>query len=232
MPRLTKGLPQNAPLDTTRPLLLDLFCGAGLAADGYYRAGFQPIGIDIRPQLHYPYPFLLADALSPPLDLSAFTLIHASPPCQAHTVLRHITDTNIPDYNPPDLIDDTRSLLRSSGRPYVIENVPGSPLRGFRLCGSMFGLTVQRHRIFESSHLILAPDCRHTPGPPVGIYGWQGSTLTRGYVAKSIEEARTAMGLSRPVPWMPLTQGIPPAYTEFIGTQLLPRLTPVEFPRC
>lgn len=225
-----------------RPLLLDLFCGAGGAAMGYHRAGFDVIGVDIKPQSHYPFRFIQGDALEPPVDLLAFEAIHSSPPCQAFSTLRHMWNSK--DHQ--DLIDRTRELLRASGRAYVIENVRGSTLQPWlQLCGSQFGLGVgdaelRRHRLFETSFPIMAPPCWHGQRPltvtvvghaggmrtrqkrVIGVYGEHGRDRRRRVSAQdfSTAERREAMGID----WMmgkELSQAIPPAYTEFIGEQLL-----------
>lgn len=217
-----------------RPLLIDLFCGAGGAAMGYHRAGFDVIGVDINPQPRYPFRFVQADALRPPLRLEDAALIHASPPCQAYSVLRRAN----PGADYPDLVEPTRAMLAASGRPFIIENVPGSPLRAtIILCGSMFALgsgerQLRRHRLFETSFLVLQPQCMHR-GEAIGVYG--GGTTGRytfengskndphrrrgGYQGKATEN-REAMDID----WMrrgELTQAIPPAYTEFIGRAFL-----------
>ena len=142
----------------TRPLLLDLFCCQGGAATGYHQAGFDIVGIDIEPQPLYPFPFIQGDALNPPVNLTRFDAIHASPPCQAYSTMgnRHGDASRTSD----PLIDATRALLQASGKPWVIENVTGarrhmrSPLK---LDGSMFDLDMPRPRLFESSHLLNAP---------------------------------------------------------------------------
>lgn len=227
----------------SRPRLLDLFCGAGGAAVGYHRAGFDVVGVDIRPQPNYPFEFIQGDALAllesiivdaagPPfLDLAA---IHASPPCQAYSVLRR---ANIgAEY--PDLIAPTRKLLDATGLPWIIENVPGSPTRHLTvLCGSMFGLgsnsrQLRRHRNFETNFPLLSPPCTHD-GEAIGVYG--GGPVGRytfengakkdyynrrgGYQGTAAEKAE-AMGID----WMngrEINQAIPPAYTELVGAQLL-----------
>lgn len=233
-----------------KPRLLDLFCGAGGCSMGYYRAGFEVVGVDINPQKHYPFEFIQHDALALEMDfIRSFDAIHASPPCQAHTSLK--TMWNAKEHL--DLIAPTRDKLISSGLPYVIENVPGAPL-GFSviLCGTMFGLGVagvaelRRHRVFESSFFICKTlQCRHGKGvigvygghgrnrkrvPVIGVYGGgHGVSLHRrekGEKSFTAHQQREAMGID----WMTvdeLSQAIPPAYTEFIGRQLMDYLKAV-----
>lgn len=203
------------------PRLLDLYCGAGGAAMGYARAGFDVTGVDSAAQPRYPFRFVRADAL----DYCArhgheYDAIHASPPCQHYSVTRHL-HRNVH----PDLVGATRDALVATGRPYVIENVPGAPLHTHvMLCGQMFGLALYRHRLFECSFFLLAPaHSRHTL-PATGTKGWGCSsnapiqTVVGGnyHAAKG----RAAMGID----WMPireLNQAIPPAYTQFIGRALM-----------
>lgn len=231
-----------------KPRLLDLFCGAGGAAMGYSKAGFEVIGVDIKPQPNYPFEFYQADAITLMRDegcwescpvwryVSDFDAIHASPPCQRYSVLRHAAETK--GKNAPDLIEPTRALLIESGLPYVIENVPGSPTEHLIvLCGSMFGLgsngrQLRRHRNFETSFSMMSPPCQHE-GEAIGVYG-SGPTGRytfgngahkdyygrRGGYQGTVAEKREAMDID----WMnatELNQAIPPAYTEFIGTQLM-----------
>jgi len=201
-----------------RPLLLDLFCGAGGCAVGYHRAGFDVIGVDIRPQPRYPFRFVQGDALRPPFDLRQFDAIHASPPCQAYTVARHMNGNNH-----VDLIAPIRRLLRSSRLPYVIENVPGAPLVSpTQLCGRALGLMVKRHRLFESNVHLTAPCC------PQGHRGEWYTVFGDGGGRQKNGRRRDAKGpLARcamMIDWMnrrELSQAIPPAYTEYIGRQLL-----------
>ena len=143
----------------SKPRLLDLFCGAGGAAMGYARAGFEVIGVDIKPQPHYPFEFILTDVLGIALAyFGGFDAIHASPPCQAYSALRRLGKQGAR----PELIEKVRYRLAYSKVPYVIENVVGAPLIApIRLCGSSFGLKVQRHRLFECSFAMLAPPCQH-----------------------------------------------------------------------
>jgi DNA (cytosine-5)-methyltransferase 1 len=152
----------------TRPTAIDLFCGAGGVSMGLHRAGFDVIGVDLKPQPRYPFRFVLADALNPPLDLRHFDFIWASPPCQAFTPLRALTGTTY-----PNLIPKTREMLICSGIPWCIENVEKAPLGDYGfltlLCGTMFGLgtpdgraELRRHRVFETSFSTgLRPKCQH-----------------------------------------------------------------------
>jgi DNA (cytosine-5)-methyltransferase 1 len=215
----------------TRPILLDLYCGAGGAAMGYHRAGFDVIGVDIADQPHYPFEFWRLDALDL-LARGAFdniAAIHASPPCQQFTAYRRRRD-GVGDRH-RNLIPQTRAALRRLNLPYVIENVPGAKndLQGsLLLCGSMFGLDVQRHRIFESNHLMLSElTCAHwqqQPRFPAATNRTIRQTVEIGVWRIPLETQQAAMGID----WMPtaeLSQAIPPAYTEYIGTQLLATLT-------
>ncbi len=214
----------------TRPLLLDLFCGAGGAAVGYHRAGFDVIGIDIEPQPNYPFVFVQGDALKVLADgwLDGYVAIHASPPCQAFTAYRRRGNGVGDSY--PDLITPVREILADTGLPYVIENVVGAPLNDpIQLCGSMFGLDVRRHRLFESNLPLTAPRCNHKvwterkyPGAtnrPNGRF-----TAEIGVYRIPLADQKAAMGVDWPVTLPELSQAIPPAYTEWIGTQLLEHL--------
>jgi DNA (cytosine-5)-methyltransferase 1 len=198
-----------------RPRLLDLFCGAGGAAMGYARAGFDVTGVDIRPQPHYPFTFIRADALQF-VELDDFDLIHASPPCQRWTSAGEMWRQAGRQY--PDLIAATWVRLQSCGIAYVLENVPGSPLLDpVTLCGAMFPeLRVIRHRLFETSFRLTAPEHRRHPRNAVGVYGHPGKK-TGMAVAGSVADWRAAMG---DVDWMTgdeLAQSVPPAYTAYVG---------------
>ncbi|KAB0669110.1 DNA cytosine methyltransferase [Oryzomonas sagensis] len=192
---------------------------------GYHRAGFDVTGVDINPQPRYPFRFIQGDALE---YLAAhgheFDAIHASPPCQAYTAMK-----TMPKYKDghPDFVGATRGLLKKIGKPFVIENVPGSPLKAqLMLCGTMFGLGItaadlQRHRYFETSFDVgLVPCCDHRKRA-IGVYGNAGGrSLRDGITQFSTAEWREAMGID----WMNgkgLAQAIPPAYTEWIGRQLM-----------
>lgn len=221
----------------SRPRLLDLFCGAGGAAMGYHRAGFEVVGVDINPQPNYPFEFYQGDALKYLLEhFNEFDAYHASPPCQAFTNAQRIMHREHPDY-----ITATRAafgLMQTVGcrncqqrwayhRPWVIENVEGAPLRpDLVLCGAMFGLGTYRHRVFESSHRMPPLDHpehmhrlakmgrRPEPGEFMHVVGH----------FSGVNEARAAMGIN----WMTrdeLSESIPPAYTEYIGQQLMAYLS-------
>lgn len=217
-----------------KPRLLDLFCGQGGAAMGYHRAGFEVVGVDIRPQPRYPFEFHQSDALDFPLD--GFNVIHASPPCQGYSITRHATKREY-----PMLIEPVRAALVASGRPYVIENVVGAPLLDpITLCGTMFAaqardtdgtlLYLKRHRLFESNVPLTTPGpcmCRENDKSGIvcaGVYGGGSSRRStmerRGGYTPSVTVRRHLIGAS----WMcikGLSQSIPPSYTEWIGTQLL-----------
>lgn len=214
-----------------RPKLLDLFCCAGGAAMGYHQAGFDVVGVDHKPQRKYPFAFIQADVLS--LDrrfLRWFDAIHASPPCQKHT---NISNVSGKQHTHVDRIPETRAMLEDSELPWVMENVPGAPLiNPFMLCGTMFGLgtsdgaELRRHRHFETNWWNgLTPQCRHTK-PTITV---TGQVAQQNVVTNKVRrvfpapEARRAMGID----WMAmpeLSQAIPPAYTDFIGKQLLAHL--------
>lgn len=210
---------------SVRPIALDLFCSAGGMAMGLHRAGFDVIGVDIRPQPRYPFVFVQADALRPPFDVSRFDFIHASPPCQAYSLARNMKSTK----PAPDLVADTRDLLESSGRPYCIENVPRAPLRRDRcivLDGWMFPeLRVIRERWFEVNFFALAPQVTRPRGLLTKGYlsiigsGTPPYMKARG-VRQLVDDCRRAMGIQ----WMTrkeLSQAIPPAYGEFVGRAAL-----------
>jgi DNA (cytosine-5)-methyltransferase 1 len=204
--------------------LLDLFCGAGGAAMGYHRAGFTEItGIDNRPQKNYPFRFLQADALEYLAEHGhKFDAIHASPPCQRYSIAGQInknTDRH------PDLVGPTRELLRSMGCPWIIENVPRSPLlHPILICGLALGIRVKRHRLFECNFPARGTTCpKGHPGDWVTVFGGGAPAIADARRRAAARTARIAMGIE----WMTrdeISQAIPPAYTEFVGRQLLQAL--------
>lgn len=217
------------------PRLLDLFCGAGGASMGYHRAGFEVVGVDIKKQPRYPFPFIQADWEGVVGILNEFDAVHASPPCQKDSVLRR---GRWKDREHPDLIAPVRAHLKGSGLPYVIENVVGAKLENpMLLCGTMFGLRtaegsqLRRHRLFECPWWFdLIPQCQHNNGKPIGpdrrpasigVWGNAGGKSKRdGLQHYGTDARRVAMGCD----WMEgkeLSEAIPPAYTKYIGEQLL-----------
>ena len=224
----------------TKPILLDLFCGAGGAAMGYDRAGFQVIGVDIKPQPHYPFAFVQDDAMNYLLKITKknrYAAIHASPPCQGYSRMRHLPWLKGKNY--PMLIEATRTALEKIDKPWIMENVEDAPMGGVVLCGSMFGLKVYRHRRFESSHLIMCPSHEShresigggtSKGLFCGRNKTEKGTLNRNYHSEGVmtigghnfnlAKGSKAMGID----WMTrdeLAQAIPPAYTEYLGAQLM-----------
>ena len=203
---------------------LDLFCCAGGAGMGLHRAGFDVTGVDHNDQPNYPFHFRQANALSYPLD--GFDFIWASPPCQAYSIASASQRVRGKEY--ADLIEPIRKRLVASGIPWVIENVPGSPIRAdLILCGSQFNLRVIRHRLFECSFpiFVLTPPCNHPPDPVVvvghGTTSW--ARKKNGGKCHTSKEKRAAMGIQ----WTTreeLSQAIPPAYSEFIGRQAIAAL--------
>lgn len=208
------------------PRLLDLFCGAGGAAMGYSRAGFEVVGVDIKPQPNYPFEFIQDDAMQllAWADLRDYSAIHTSPPCQAFSVSTNYRPENRTKY--PDLVEPTRELLKQTGLPYIIENVPGSPLENYvQICGSGMGLPLRRHRWFESNVSMMGSGCAHGQFPWREDYKHSTNRKKRRVVV--VGEWRVAFHLQQEamgIDWMTLeelSEAIPPAYTEFIGEQLL-----------
>lgn len=225
-----------------KPRLLDLFCGAGGATKGLQRAGFYVVGVDIKPQPHYcGDEFVLGDAfevmdillsggyvttnLGNRYYLSGFDAYWASPECQ-----RWSTGTRIHGYEHPDQITPIRERLRAITKPWVIENIETAPLIDpLLLCGTMFGLKVKRHRLFESNIPLYFPPATCSCSGKAGFTAASDgqSSYKRGAKLISvaghnflIAEAREAMG----IPWMTqheISQAIPPAYSEYIGKQFI-----------
>jgi DNA (cytosine-5)-methyltransferase 1 len=218
--------------------LLDLFCKAGGCSAGYAKAGFEVTGVDINPQPNYPFTFIQADALEILRDkefISQFDAIAASPPCQFHSKAKGLSMArNGGSYGEHlDLIPETRQLLIESRKPYIIENVAGSTLENsIKLFGSQFkNLYTQRERWFESNILLTEPQepkrKMKTPAAGNGMgedgsISIVGSGGVRGMNAKQITLYwGFAMG---GIDWMnraELAEAIPPAYTEFLGKQLI-----------
>lgn len=202
---------------------LDLFCGAGGCTRGYQLAGFEVHGVDIEPQPDYCGDrFIQANAVTflETENLAQYDFIHASPPCQFYSCTRNIH----PEIERDDLIPVVRELLGRSGKPYVIENVPGSPLRGIVLSGPQFGLKVIRKRIFESNIFLLEPPPTRKNGHTNSSHAYS-SFDTAEYITVGGNNYRYRDGcIAMGIDWMKkkqLNQAIPPAYTEFIGLQII-----------
>jgi len=204
-----------------RPRLLDLFCGAGGAAKGYQRAGFHVVGVDFKPQPRYcGDEFVQADAMTFALD--GFDAIHASPPCQRYSALR--TREDLSSY--PDLVEPIRARLITSGVPWVIENVPGAPLRSdLTLCASAFGLRSYRHRVFEFGGFTVEqpPHPKHVVRVNRRGENRREHWASGGFLTVTGDIGTYAGPEAMGIDWMigaELSQAIPPAYTEFIGMAL------------
>lgn len=222
----------------SKPRLLDLFSCAGGAGMGYSRAGFDVVGVDIVARPRYPFRFIQADALSlePAWIAANFDAVHASPPCQGYTALRHAPGAK----GAPQLIDQTRDLLCASGLPWIIENVEEARWamrEPVLLCGSMFGLGAQghelrRHRLFESNVALNVPACDHSDGPVVGVYGGHARRRSAKHGGRGTRDVwdgghKTAASQAMGMDWATLgemSEAIPPAFTEYLGRQLLAQL--------
>lgn len=213
----------RSPHEKTRLRALDLFCCAGGASEGLVRAGFDVEGVDIEDQPEYPYRLTRSDVLRlTPSMLREYDLIWASPPCQNDTAYKRRKDHV---RAVPQLIPAVRELLKKSGVPYVIENVPGAPLKDpVMLCGSMFGLDVRRHRIFETSFHVNQPGCDHSIWtarfPQATNRTNKRKTVEVGVYRIPMTVQRKAMGIERAVSRHKLSQMVPPAYAEWFGCQV------------
>ena len=209
--------------------LLDLFCSAGGGAVGYHRAGFTEIvGVDIQNQPRYPYDFIQANAMTW-TDFDGFDLVHASPPCQGYSPTHNLPRQRDKVY--PNLLPAIRQRLLDVGIPFIIENVPGAPMRAdVILCGTMFGLHTIRHRWFEISIPvpILTPPCNHW-GTVKNRDFWcvvgSGQRNAPQHNAVSCYANRaTASWAMGGLDWMTrkeMVQAIPPIYSQYIGTHII-----------
>jgi DNA (cytosine-5)-methyltransferase 1 len=209
-----------------KPRALDLFCGDGGAGFGLHLAGFDVVGVDIAPQPRYPFAFHQADAMTFPLE--GFDFIWASPPCQKYSLIQKNTRSG---REHPDLVAPTRQRLREVDAPFVIENVHGAPLLkgAIMLCGEMFGLKTYRHRWFECRPHLLGPSHHKHPercpraGRGASPSGYTSVCGEGGKVGTNLLLWSRAMGID----WMnprELTQAIPPAYSKYIGDQMMPHV--------
>ena len=202
-----------------RPKILDLFCGAGGAGMGYHLAGFEVEGVDNKPQPHYPFKFCQADALEFPLE--GYDAYHASPPCQKFSYC--VNPLGRSEYL--DLITPIRQRLELTGKPFVIENVPGATLENYiEIDGTMVGIRTIKNRWFElhGFEILLLPAKWNARGKVksgefAGImrHGKNSRELTkREHLAEAYE---IDWGMNR----HELREAIPPAYTKLIGKHLL-----------
>lgn len=221
-------------MNIVSPRILDLFCCAGGAGMGYARAGFDVTGVDVVQHKNNPHPVIEADALSldPEWIAKNFDAVHASPPCQGYTLMRHAPGAK----GAPRLIRQTRELLQATGLPWVLENVEAAEdemLNPVTLCGTMFGLGAQehdllRHRLFETSFSVTPLDCKHTERPVIGVYGGHARCRSAKHGGRKTRDAwdgghKAAASEAMGIDWMTLnelSEAIPPAYTEYLGWQL------------
>lgn len=226
-----------------KPRLLDLFCGAGGASMGYHLAGFEVVGVDIEPQPNYPFEFVQNDALRHMKRVLAgnerYDAIHASPPCQFATAYKRVGNVK----PSPNLIPAIRDLLdRPNAVPYVIENVAMARddlCDPVMICGTMFDppMEIERHRLFETNWPLEPPHwpCRHKLNGRDRYPGGRSKERTgssRGLVRATIEIGSWDIPLATQleamgIDWMTLeelSESIPPAYTRFIGEQLIAQL--------
>jgi DNA (cytosine-5)-methyltransferase 1 len=206
---------------------------------GYHRAGFEVVGVDLSPQPRYPFEFHQADALQVlewvaagrPVFGHRIDAVHASPPCQRFSAMSNCRPGLAGEY--PDLVEATRALLVESGLPWIMENVEGAPLaaasdlfgaHGATLCGHMFGLPLYRHRVFEASFALHTPPHPEHRIPASKAGHWRpGTIISVSGNCTPVALAREAMGID----WTnrrELAEAIPPAYTEYLGGQLLAAL--------
>lgn len=225
---------------------LDLFSGAGGASMGLHRAGFEVVGVDIKPQPNYPFEFHQADAMAYPLD--GFDFIWASPPCQGYSEMRHAPGAK---GVAPKLIAAVRCRVQSTEKSvlWVIENVDGARdylIHPFTLCGSMFnlgsqGCQLQRHRLFETNIPYLwppyfSPQCQHDERPVIGVYGGHARKRAASAGGRGTQDVwegghRAAASAALGIDWMTLgelSEAIPPAYSEYIGKAALAHIEKQE----
>lgn len=202
-------------------IVLDLCCKAGGCSKGFADAGFCVVGVDVEPQPNYPFEFYCDDGLAFLSKYGGdFDLISVSPPCQNYS--KSAMQWRKAGKVYPDLISSFRELLIKTGKPYVIENVPGAPLiNPIFLNGAMFGLFVHRPRFFECSFPVVQPIMPIVPKPvKMGRPVKDGDYIQPVGHFSGAAYARKQMQIS----WMTkseLSQAIPPAYTEYIARQFI-----------
>ena len=254
----------NSPRDVR---IDDYCCCAGLGADGYASVfGASAIhGYDIEDQPDYPYAFTKADVKELlHTGLRPATARHFSFPCQFHTTASHLRKAQGGESKYEDMLTPGLAMIREfyNDTPWIVENVddrsgqvreimaprPGESL--IVLCGSMFGLAVERHRLFLANFPLRTPTpvphphgkkpgkyrdqgCDHSLFPigpkgkpkPVGVYHVMGDKIPEGgSTARDEEHGRQVMGSHRSLPWDKLKEGFPPAYTAWVAADLLVEL--------
>lgn len=232
----------HSQLNLFDPIALDLFCGAGGSAVGLSRGGFRLVGVDHKPMPDYPYSFVQADAMEilqrwasegehvlSEYDLPVPDFVWASPPCQSFSAYRR-KDPNRIGFKAKDLIAEVRSLVQRIGKPYIIENVEAAPLKetAIKLCGSMFGLDVRRHRLFECSFPVRQPPCNHklhvSRGrrfPPATNRPNKRYTCEIGVWRIPLDVQKKAMGITHIDDLKTLSQAIPPAYSQYLAEEYM-----------
>lgn len=223
--------------------ILDLFCGAGGISMGIHLAleekgiPHEITGIDIEDQPDYPFNFMKKDIIKLKLDnIKDYDFYHASPPCQRFStvtrcaVLREQRRGN-PDYAPekldekyPNHIPFIRNLLLETGKPFVLENVIGAPLRkNLILCGTMFNLQVLRHRKFEiHSFTCYQPSHPKHDGKFIYVCTKQQNK------EENLEVCKKAMGIDWMTDFASLGEAIPPAYSKYIMSEFLKKRVSLE----
>jgi C-5 cytosine-specific DNA methylase len=220
--------------------ILDLFCCCGGASTGLSDSGKNKIvGVDVIGNHNYPFEFIKSDVFK--LEESFFNefdFIWASPPCQFYIPTNKYKDTRHPDFIPI-----TRELLLRAEKPFVIENVPGAPIRkDLMLCGEMFSLKIIRHRLFEiHGFTVLNPEHKRHKlsvmnGTAIGCYsgginpGFYGDKdKQKAYrerrktirPSSDIKDWQDALGVNWVNDKTHLTQMIPPAYSNYIIRNLV-----------
>lgn len=192
--------------------VLDLFCGAGGSAIGYWQTGFEVVGVDIEDQPRFPFEFIKADAMEFDLSSLEFDLIHASPPCQNYSSMKTMNPSEA-----PQLIKPLREKLR--GYDYVIENVMGAPLMGVMLCATSFGLKMLRHRLFEANGFTIPSlTCAHDKDTVyINPYKTKGRKKAEKEYGDTIWRLfKKELGLEFMTDYQ-ASQAIPPHYTKYIG---------------
>lgn len=204
--------------------LLDLFCSAGGAAMGYRRAGFDVVGVDIKPQPRYPFEFHQADAFEFLAKRGhEFDAVHGSPECRDHTALTSVAGVTGTGWQLSELI----ARLDELGKPYVVENVASARFEhNLILCGDRhFGLRAVRHRKFRCVGFTV-PQPAHPRGHSRKTYtkrrreAWARGDFVSITGDVGVYVGPEAMGID----WMngdELSLAVPVAYTEYIGTHLI-----------